>query len=246
MSLRLPASAVGVPNPRAFSENQYLQHNRCHLHSEGRVLRVHSYCAHDAAVDPPQLRALLEGASVTMMQAPPTTWRLLLDAGWTGHASFRMDTEYPPSTPKRLLLDASRDALELKRFFENCARWAMSAARDWTAIGEKLSERSAKAKSKSRQERRHLDRVEGRFVSLSYRYRVAPYSGTVYLLVSEERQRQFENLGWPISEGDARARRTGRLVLVVIKGDHVSRLTTYGKSTGETITRIMEEPTTLQ
>ncbi|GAA3000880.1 non-ribosomal peptide synthetase [Actinokineospora diospyrosa] len=37
----------------------------------------------DTAVDPAALAALVEDAGVTVMQATPTTWRMLLDTGWT-------------------------------------------------------------------------------------------------------------------------------------------------------------------
>jgi amino acid adenylation domain-containing protein len=41
-------------------------------------------------MDPRRLRARLESDAITMMQATPATWRLLLEAGWTGHAGLRM------------------------------------------------------------------------------------------------------------------------------------------------------------
>lgn len=44
----------------------------------------------DTASDPLRLRAMLEHANISLMQATPATWRLLLDAGWTGHPELRM------------------------------------------------------------------------------------------------------------------------------------------------------------
>ena len=44
----------------------------------------------DTATDPLQLRALLEHRSISLMQATPATWRLLLDTGWQGDAQLRM------------------------------------------------------------------------------------------------------------------------------------------------------------
>ena len=38
----------------------------------------------EAAADPRALQALIAGAGVTLMQATPTTWRMLLADGWTG------------------------------------------------------------------------------------------------------------------------------------------------------------------
>jgi amino acid adenylation domain-containing protein len=41
-------------------------------------------------IDPRQLRQRLESDGITTMQATPATWRLLLEAGWSGHDRFRM------------------------------------------------------------------------------------------------------------------------------------------------------------
>ena len=43
-----------------------------------------------AATDAGQLMSLLEAHEATFMQATPATWRLLLEAGWKGHARLRM------------------------------------------------------------------------------------------------------------------------------------------------------------
>ena len=45
--------------------------------------------ARDDAADGRTLGALLEQHHATVMQATPATWRLLLDAGWTGQPSFK-------------------------------------------------------------------------------------------------------------------------------------------------------------
>jgi amino acid adenylation domain-containing protein len=41
-------------------------------------------------MDPRLLRLRLEADDITFMQATPATWRLLLEAGWKGHARLRM------------------------------------------------------------------------------------------------------------------------------------------------------------
>jgi amino acid adenylation domain-containing protein len=38
----------------------------------------------DEAADPARLAALVKGCGITMLQATPATWRMLLDDGWTG------------------------------------------------------------------------------------------------------------------------------------------------------------------
>lgn len=43
----------------------------------------------DAAVDPSKLAALISTECVDVMQATPTTWRMLLDSGWRGIPSIR-------------------------------------------------------------------------------------------------------------------------------------------------------------
>ncbi|MGV7636534.1 AMP-binding protein, partial [Mycobacterium kansasii] len=43
----------------------------------------------DDARDGDRLAALLDEYAVTVMQATPTTWHLLLDAGWTGTRGLR-------------------------------------------------------------------------------------------------------------------------------------------------------------
>lgn len=40
--------------------------------------------------DPRRLRAKLENSSITLLQATPATWRLLLEAGWRGDGRLRM------------------------------------------------------------------------------------------------------------------------------------------------------------
>lgn len=44
----------------------------------------------DTALDPRRLRAVLETEPISVMQATPATWRLLVDAGWRGGAGLRM------------------------------------------------------------------------------------------------------------------------------------------------------------
>lgn len=44
----------------------------------------------DQAADGEGLRALMESHGATMMQATPTTWRLLIDAGWQGSPGFKV------------------------------------------------------------------------------------------------------------------------------------------------------------
>ncbi len=46
--------------------------------------------ARDAALDPYRLQALLEHARISIAQATPTGWRLLLDAGWRGREGLRV------------------------------------------------------------------------------------------------------------------------------------------------------------
>ena len=45
--------------------------------------------SHDESVDGDSLKTLLETNSSSVMQATPVTWRLLLEAGWTGGAAFK-------------------------------------------------------------------------------------------------------------------------------------------------------------
>lgn len=45
--------------------------------------------AREVASDGPALARLLDSAAVTLMQATPATWRLLIDAGWRGRAGFK-------------------------------------------------------------------------------------------------------------------------------------------------------------
>lgn len=43
----------------------------------------------DQALDGVALRDLIESAGATVMQATPSTWRILIDSGWQGSASFK-------------------------------------------------------------------------------------------------------------------------------------------------------------
>ena len=44
----------------------------------------------DIAADGARLRALLDGGDITAMQATPATWRMVIDAGWTGCAGLKV------------------------------------------------------------------------------------------------------------------------------------------------------------
>ena len=44
----------------------------------------------DATRDGKQLMDLIDSAAITMMQATPTTWKLLLEAGWSGKSDLKM------------------------------------------------------------------------------------------------------------------------------------------------------------
>jgi thioesterase domain-containing protein len=164
--------------------------------------------------------------------------RQLETGGEKTESLILMDTEYPHSFLKRLRMGASGKTLELVRWIRKGAKWATRDAKSWTEIGAKLASHFDKVKAG--QDRQRFERVERRYVLLSQRYRIRPYSGTVYLLVNEEVQKQLRNLGWPVGNGRAGAR-SGRLVLEIIRGDHVSRLTTYGENTSGVINRILGE-----
>jgi amino acid adenylation domain-containing protein len=59
----------------------------------------------DEAADGEALRALLESSHATVMQATPATWRLLLEAGWTGGPDFKAlvgGESLPPSLAQQL------------------------------------------------------------------------------------------------------------------------------------------------
>jgi len=56
--------------------------------------------------DGDELRALLERSSVTVMQATPTTWRMLVTAGWRGKETFKIlcgGEAFPPELAEQLL-----------------------------------------------------------------------------------------------------------------------------------------------
>ncbi|MFC5578028.1 amino acid adenylation domain-containing protein [Lysobacter niabensis] len=53
----------------------------------------------DTAADGPALRALLDRSYATVMQGTPSSWRLLIDAGWTGSAEFKALCGGEPMAP---------------------------------------------------------------------------------------------------------------------------------------------------
>jgi amino acid adenylation domain-containing protein len=163
--------------------------------------------------------------------------RQLEASGEKTESLILMDTEYPHSSLQRLSSSVTGKALELGHSIRNSVNWMRRNGESGALIWEKIVRHFAKAEPNK--ERQRFERVEKRYASLSQRYRVRPYSGTVHLLVNEEVQKQLKNLGWPVREGDMKARGKGRLVLEIIRGDHVSRLTTYGKYTSEVINRIV-------
>ncbi|MGB0008452.1 MAG: amino acid adenylation domain-containing protein [Candidatus Sulfotelmatobacter sp.] len=59
----------------------------------------------DDVVDGPRLRALLADSRATIMQATPTTWRLLIEAGWQGSPNLKIlcgGETFPPGLAKDL------------------------------------------------------------------------------------------------------------------------------------------------
>ena len=61
----------------------------------------------DATADPARLAALMEQHEVTVLQATPATWRLLVDGGWPGRAGLRAlcgGEALPPSLAEELLV----------------------------------------------------------------------------------------------------------------------------------------------
>lgn len=46
--------------------------------------------AREVAMDPKRLRERVESATITIMQATPATWRLLIAAGWKGHPRLKL------------------------------------------------------------------------------------------------------------------------------------------------------------
>jgi amino acid adenylation domain-containing protein len=60
----------------------------------------------EVAADPAKLMALLAETGATIMQATPTTWRMLLEAGWRGARGLRIlcgGEAFPPELAERLL-----------------------------------------------------------------------------------------------------------------------------------------------
>ena len=60
----------------------------------------------DVARDGEQLTQLLSSGGATIMQATPTTWRLLVEVGWQGHKAFRIlcgGEALPPELARQLL-----------------------------------------------------------------------------------------------------------------------------------------------
>jgi thioesterase domain-containing protein/acyl carrier protein len=72
----------------------------------GTVDLVDAETAHDAR----RLRARLEGAPISFMQATPATWRMLVDAGWRGSPRLRIvcgGEALPPDLAQQLLARGS-------------------------------------------------------------------------------------------------------------------------------------------
>ncbi len=69
----------------------------------------------EVAMDGDRLRALLDAEQITILQATPGTWRLLIDAGWTGAAGFRawIGAEPVPADLSLQLLDRSTELWNL-------------------------------------------------------------------------------------------------------------------------------------
>ncbi len=66
----------------------------------------------DETTDGSALRALLEATQATVMQATPSTWRMLIDAGWQGRDGFKAligGEGLPPDLARQLIARAGPD-----------------------------------------------------------------------------------------------------------------------------------------
>lgn len=77
------------------------------LAAGGRILLL----PREAALDGHLLAQALEQEQVGVLQATPTTWRLLLEAGWQGHPAFKLvcGAEPMPSDLPEMLLQRGRE-----------------------------------------------------------------------------------------------------------------------------------------
>ncbi len=92
---------------------------------------------------------------------------------------------------------------------------------------------------RERKAKRFLD-VRLRYLSVVRRYSVPEYPGLVHLLVNEADHLRYPFLGWRVRSG-ARARRGPADVVVdLVPGDHITRLTTFGSETGAVLRRILD------
>ncbi|MGI8807424.1 MAG: amino acid adenylation domain-containing protein [Acidimicrobiales bacterium] len=103
--------------------------------------------APDVAADPAQLADLLAAAGATVMQATPTTWRALVDAGWGGEAGLKAlcGGEALPAALARQLLDRGVELWNLYGPTETTV-WSTAAevtGRDWPlSIGRPIANTS--------------------------------------------------------------------------------------------------------
>lgn len=103
--------------------------------------------AHDDVTDGHRLRGLIEAHRATMMQATPSTWRLVLEAGWPRVGAFKalVGGEALPREVARGLLDAGADVWNMygpteTTVWSTCGR--VSSADERITVGRPIANTS--------------------------------------------------------------------------------------------------------
>lgn len=167
--------------------------------------------------------------------------RLLSSAGEIVESLILMDTEYPHTARRKLALLLARSSNKLKRAAAAAFRMLFDPAGARREIRGALERRKRRLFPRTRSEIDQLrfERVQRNFARLARRYKVLPYPNEFHLLVNEENMRIYPYLGWRDPLSGENRREVARLSASTVTGDHVSRLTVYGKETSEAIMRIL-------
>jgi thioesterase domain-containing protein/acyl carrier protein len=154
-----------------------------------------------------------------------------------------MDTEYPNSRFRTIKDNISEAGHKLRRLAWFCLGLVLRSKDTMREIREVVDRRRANILPRTQVEIDHqrFKSVESRFADLAHRYNVMPYSGKIHLLINDKDHETFPFLGWHGTFWRRKKKVPAGLVLNTVRGDHISRLTTYGKETSEIINRILME-----
>ena len=165
--------------------------------------------------------------------------RQLVASGAIVNSLILLDTEFPRSKTRKFRIFFSRRLYKLERMSLLLLGMALQPRKTSKIIKGVLQGKRASISPRTEAEIEHLrfKQVEKRYAELARQYKLLPYTGDVHILINEEDHKYYSYLGWRGIKSEQKE--SDHILIQIVKGNHVTRLTTYGKETSEAINRLL-------